>query len=223
MLIGYVNTHAAHGFRTNVVVIEGYLNADRYRDEILARHVIPLFQNNAISPLFQHDNATSHKARDIVNFLRASFIAFINDWSPKIPDLNPIEHHWDNFDQRVRRHPIPPSNVIYLRQALVQEWNNIQQAEINTLICSMCRRCQAVLKAEGGHTRYSFGILVSDPFRILSTISLLLDKPSLTFFFTQSCMKYSFNTYESSLILIFISVYICTLQHKGSFLLGSVY
>ena len=36
-----------HGFRTNLAVIETNLNAQRYRDEILARHVIPLFQNNA--------------------------------------------------------------------------------------------------------------------------------------------------------------------------------
>ena len=33
----------AHGFRANLVVIEGNLNAQRYRDEILARHVISPF------------------------------------------------------------------------------------------------------------------------------------------------------------------------------------
>ena len=37
----------AHGFSTNLVVIKGNLNAKRYRNEILARHVIPLFQSNA--------------------------------------------------------------------------------------------------------------------------------------------------------------------------------
>jgi hypothetical protein len=39
-------------FRTDLVVIEGNLNAQHYRDEILARHVIPLFQNNANITLF---------------------------------------------------------------------------------------------------------------------------------------------------------------------------
>ena len=33
------------GFRTNLVVIEGNLNAQRYRDEVLARHLIPLCRN----------------------------------------------------------------------------------------------------------------------------------------------------------------------------------
>ena len=105
----------AHGFRTNLVVIEGNLNVQRCRDENLARHVIRLFQNNAKVSLCQHDNATRHTARDTVNFLRANNIAFINDRPAKSPDLNPIEHLWDNLDQRVRRRTIPPSNVIQLR------------------------------------------------------------------------------------------------------------
>ena len=102
------------------------------------------FKIMSISLFFQHDNATSHKASDTVNFLRANNIAFINDWPAKSPDLNPIEHLWHNLDQRIRRRPIPPSNVILLRQTLIQKWNNIPQAEINTLVRSMCQRCQAV-------------------------------------------------------------------------------
>ena len=66
-------------FVLNLVVIDRTLNAQSYRDEILARHVIAPFQNNANITLFQHDNATSHTARDTVNFLRANNIAFIND------------------------------------------------------------------------------------------------------------------------------------------------
>ena len=97
-----------HGFRTNLVIFKGNSNVQRYRDEILARHAIQLFQNDASIILFQHDNATSHTARGTVNFLRANNTEFINDWPARSPDLNPIEHVWDNVDQRVRRHPIPP-------------------------------------------------------------------------------------------------------------------
>ena len=86
-----VRVGIAHGFRTNLVVIEGNLNAQRYRDKILARHVIRLFQNNANITLFQQDNATSRIARDTVNFLRASNIAFINDW----PAFS--ESHWTHL------------------------------------------------------------------------------------------------------------------------------
>ena len=59
----------AHGYRSPLVVIDGNLNAQRYRDDILAHRVIPLFHNNANISIFQYDNATSHTARDTVHFL----------------------------------------------------------------------------------------------------------------------------------------------------------
>ena len=90
-----------------------------------------------ISLIFSIIYASSYTARDTNNFLRANKIAFINDWPAKSPDLNPIEHLWGKLDQRVRRLPISPSNVIQLRQALILEWNNIPQAKVNTLIRSM--------------------------------------------------------------------------------------
>ena len=110
----------AHGFCTNLIDIKGNLNPQCYADEILARHIIPPFQNNANITLFQHDNAISHTGMDTVNFLRPNNNAFI-DWLAKSPDLNPTEHLWDNLDQGVRHCPIPPPNVIQLRQALIQE------------------------------------------------------------------------------------------------------
>ena len=75
----------AHGYRSPLVLIDGNLNVQRYRDDILTRHVIPLFHNNSNISIFQHDNATSHTTRDTVNFLRTNNIHFIDD----CPDLNP--------------------------------------------------------------------------------------------------------------------------------------
>jgi transposase len=48
------------------------------------------------------------------------------------PDLNPIEHLWDELDRRVRRRDNPPSSVPELEQALLQEWNNIPQMTVNS-------------------------------------------------------------------------------------------
>ena len=133
----------AHGYRSPLVVIDGNLNDQRYRDDILAHHVIPLFHNNANISIFQHDIATSHTARDTVNFLRTKHF-----------DFNPIEHVWDSLDRRLRRRPNPPANVNELRQALIQEWKNIPQAKINTSVNSMRRQCTAVVNSRGGNTRY---------------------------------------------------------------------
>ena len=56
--------------------IDGNLNAQRYCDDILAHHTIPLFHNNANISIFQHDNATSHTARGM--FTGAIFIKQLN-------------------------------------------------------------------------------------------------------------------------------------------------
>ena len=72
----------------------------------------------------------------------------------KSPDLNPIEHIWDLLDWRVRARAIPPKNVWELAGALVEEWDNISQQELATLVQSMRRRYTAVLNAAGGQTRY---------------------------------------------------------------------
>jgi transposase len=75
-------------------------------------------------------------------------------WPAFSPDLNHIEHFWDELDRRVRRRDNPPSSVPELEQALLKEWNNIPQMTVNNLINSMTRRVQSALDTNGEHTRY---------------------------------------------------------------------
>ena len=103
--------------------------------------------------ILPHDNATSHTAHPVRDFLQHRNISVL-PWPAKIPDLNPIEHIWDLLDRRVRARAIPPRNVQELAGALVEEWGNISQQELASLVLSMKRRCTAVLNAAGGHTRY---------------------------------------------------------------------
>ena len=55
---------------------------------------------------------------------------------------------------RARARAIPARNVWEIAGGLVEEWGNISQQELATLVQSMRRRCTAVLNAAGGHTRY---------------------------------------------------------------------
>ncbi len=54
----------------------------------------------------------------------------------------------------VRSGPYPPRNQDELAQALIKEWNAIDNLTIQRLIYSMRRRCTAVIQANGGSTRY---------------------------------------------------------------------
>lgn len=137
--------------RTQLVHVQGNLNAVRYRDEILNRHVVPTI--DAGRDIFQHDNARPHTARITTDFLANNNITVL-PWPSKSPDLNPIEHLWDQLDKRLRRRQLQPQTRLQLVNALRDEWRRIPQRRIRRLIQSMPRRCRAVIDARGGHTRY---------------------------------------------------------------------
>ena len=69
--------------------------------------------------------------------------------------INGNFHVWDTLDRRVR-HSVPvPANNQQLRTAIEEEWDNIPQCTINSLINSMRRKCVALHEANGRHTRHS--------------------------------------------------------------------
>ena len=54
----------------------------------------------------------------------------------------------------IRRRLKPPTNLEEMQDALREEWAAIPLQLIRRLILSMRRRCQAVIQAQGGHTKY---------------------------------------------------------------------
>lgn len=142
----------SHVGKTNLIILNRNLNAQRYRDEILAPVVILYIQANH-NAIFQQVNARPHTARLTTQFLQANNIN-VMDWPSKSPDLSPIEQIWDLLDRRVRQRPAQPQTLRQLEQALRHEWQNIPVNMIRRYLRSMYRRCRAVINSAGGHTRY---------------------------------------------------------------------
>ena len=63
--------------QTELVVNAGNLNAVRYREDILLPHVAPCLQAHPNMTL-QHDNATSHTAHSVRDFLQDRNVSVCN-------------------------------------------------------------------------------------------------------------------------------------------------
>ncbi len=103
-------------------VIDGILNAQRYRDEILRPIVVPFIHDHHL--MLQHDNARPHVERICTQFLEAENIPVLA-WPAYSPDMSPIEHVWDALDWRIQQ-PVPvhaniqsPPNTVKLH---ILEW-----------------------------------------------------------------------------------------------------
>ncbi|KAL0192183.1 hypothetical protein M9458_010479, partial [Cirrhinus mrigala] len=107
-----------YGQRTQVHFIDGILNAQRCRDEILRPIVVPFIHDQHL--MLQHDNARPHVARICTQFLEAENIRVLA-WPAYSPDMSPTEHVWDAMD------PVP-ANIQQLCTAIEEEWTNIPQA-----------------------------------------------------------------------------------------------
>lgn len=131
----------------------GSVNAQRYRQEILEPYV-RLFRG-AVGPefLFMDDNARPHRARLVDEYLESEDIHRM-DWPAKSPDLNPIEHAWDALGRAIAIRQPPPRTIPELKTALVEEWEGLPQALLNSLINSMHTRCACCLSVRGDHTPY---------------------------------------------------------------------
>ncbi|GFY18765.1 transposable element Tcb1 transposase [Trichonephila clavipes] len=125
-----------------------------YRDIILEQHV-RLFRG-AINAefLFMDDNARPHPANIVDQCLQSEDITRM-DWPAYSPDLNPIEHVWDMLGRRIAARQPPFTCLPEIRRALLDEWCNIPQDQINNLILSMPRRCKKdCIASSERHTPY---------------------------------------------------------------------
>ncbi|GFW26090.1 transposable element Tc3 transposase [Trichonephila clavipes] len=132
------------GSRTDLHVQSVTMTGHIYRDVILEQHVRLFRGAMGAEFLFMDDNARPHRANIVDECLQSEDITRM-DWPAYSPNLNPIEHVWDMLGRRISARQPPPTCLPELRRALLDEWFNIPQDQIDNLILSMPRRCKACI------------------------------------------------------------------------------
>ena len=116
-----VGWHYGRG-KTNLIVVQGNLNAQGYINQILQPEAFLFLQRHG-SAILMHDNAGLHVARICRQFLNRNNVKVL-PWPAVSPDMNPIEHIWDYLGRKVRARG-NVHNLRDLENALIREWNNI--------------------------------------------------------------------------------------------------
>ena len=135
--------------------IDGKMDGDLYvkiLDEELTQS-INYYGYTKDDIIFQQDNDPKHtckKAKEWFDDHEYNVMV----WPANSPDLNPIEHLWEHLKRQLAGYEQSPKGVLELWERIEKEWNAIPAPTCQTLIESMPRRVEAVLKAKGGYTKY---------------------------------------------------------------------
>ncbi|GFW51871.1 transposable element Tcb1 transposase [Trichonephila clavipes] len=139
------------GSRTDLHVQSVTMTGHIYRDVILENHVRLFGGAMGAEFLFMDDNAHPHRANIVDECLQSEDITRMV-WPAYSPDLNPKEHVLDMLARRIAARQPPPTCLLEFWRALLDEWCNIPQDQIDNLILSMPRRCKVCIASFGRHT-----------------------------------------------------------------------
>ena len=137
--------------KTNLIDVQGNLNAQGYINQILQPEAVHFLQRHGLA-ILMHDNARPRVVRICRQFRNRNNINVLP--LPVVsPDMNPIEHIWDYLSRKVRARG-NVHNLRDLENALIQEWNNVPNVVIRRYVRSMRGRLAACINSRGGCTRY---------------------------------------------------------------------
>lgn len=134
-----------------LVRIDGIMDRVVYAN-ILRTQMLPHGRHNMPAGWrFQQDNDPKHKSKHVTDFIKRQKVKVL-EWPSQSPDLNPIEHLWEELDRRIRIKNYANKDALY--EALKNEWEKIPIDRLEKLVDSMPARCKAVINAKGYATKY---------------------------------------------------------------------
>ena len=134
----------------------GGMTGERYISQVLEAHLNSFYhqmKEERPAVMFQQDGAPSHTSKLTKRWLADHGIS-IFPHPPSSPDLNPIEPVWHELKKIIRALPHIPTTVLKLIKAVYDAWEVLTIPDIDKYVDTMPDRVQAVLAANGGHTRF---------------------------------------------------------------------
>lgn len=133
-------------------IIEGIMNKEYYRD-ILERNLSKTTKKYRMGQnfIFMHDNDPKHKSKLVTDYLEKRNINVL-DHPPQSPDLNVIEHLWDEIGRKLLEKNIRNKND--LKNEINTLWNEMSQDVTKKLVESMPKRLKEVIQNKGGPTSF---------------------------------------------------------------------
>ena len=121
--------------KTNLIVVQGNVNAQGYIKQILQPEAVPFLQRYGPA-ILMHENARPHVARICRQFLNRNNVN-VRPWPAVSPNMNPIEHIWDFLGRKVRARG-NVHNLRDLENALIQHSQRRYQTLHNVNARSPC-------------------------------------------------------------------------------------
>jgi hypothetical protein len=125
--------------------------------ESYCAHTVPVIHGwMRMNPglVLMQDGAPGHSAGETQTDLRERDITPVF-WPAFSPDLNPIETLWNIMKDYLENH-YPEEDCSYdqLRAHVKEAWDSISSDQLLDLLKTMPQRCEDVIAAEGGHTKW---------------------------------------------------------------------
>ena len=135
--------------------IEGNMDGELYRSILEGELVqtIEWYGLEKANVVFQHDNDPKHTAYATKLWLEKNKFSVLV-WPPQSPDMNPIEHMWNELERCIRKRRNIPKSTNELWLAIEKEWETISIPFCQKLISTIPKRIDDLKKAKGGFTRW---------------------------------------------------------------------
>ena len=135
-----------------LLILDRTVNRFYYR-LILERNLLPSIKNFGFSSgfTFMHDNDSKHTSALVKDWLVKQHMKTL-PWPPHSPDLNPVEHLWDELERRLKERQ--PKNRQELRNLLFKEWNKTEISVLEKLVDSVPSRLYECILVKSCPTKH---------------------------------------------------------------------